>query len=134
MILIVDANVLVRMVVGERAPENARAAVSRGVELFTTVRQLDEASGVLGGVFALPPDDILRELLEVADLMTVVDVESYGQLKGEAVARLRWKAEDDWPVLAAAIAFDGAIWSDDRDFFGTGVPVWSSNNIGRAQA
>lgn len=131
MILVVDANVLVRMVVGKRAFIDARRAVGRGVELMTTVRQLDEAAGVLTGVFKLDPDNILQELLGVAALMAVTDLEGYVEYQHEAILRLRWKAEDDWPVLAAAMAFDAGIWSDDRDFFGTGVSVWSSYNIDR---
>ena len=133
MILVVDANVLVRMVVGARAAADARAAAARGVELLTTARQLDEAAGVLGGVFDLDPDDIMRELLGVVEIMSVTDVEGYSAWREEARARLRWKAEGDWPVLAAALAFNSAIWTDDRDFFGTGVAVWSSINIERAR-
>ena len=134
MILVVDANILIRMVVGKRAPEDARMAVARGVELITTARQLDEAAGVLGDVFRLEPDDIIEQLLRVADLMSVSGPEGYAHLQAEAVRRLRWTAEGDWPVLAAALAFAAGIWSDDRDFFGTGVPVWSSPNIERARA
>ena len=134
MILVIDANVLVRMVVGEKAPRDARRAIALGVEFMTTVRQLDEAAGVLGGVFKLRPDDILVQVLGVVDLMAVTDVEGYSDRRDEAQRRLRWKAKDDWHVLAAALAFNAGIWSDDRDFFGTGVPVWSSYNIGRAMA
>lgn len=134
MILVVDANVLVRMVVGERAHRDARQAIGRGVELITTVRQLDEAAGVLAGVFKLQPDDLIDQLLQVVDLMAVTDVEGYMRLQTEAERRLHWKAKDDWHVLATALAFDAGVWSDDRDFFGTGVPVWSSLNIERARA
>ena len=131
MILVVDANVLVRMVVGKRAAADAERAVRRGVELMTTVKQLDEASGVLGGVFSLAPDEIVRELLGVAEIMAITDAEAYSAHRGEAMLRLRLKSAGDWPILATAMAFGAAIWSDDRDFFGTGVPVWSSNNIDR---
>jgi predicted nucleic acid-binding protein len=37
--------------------------------------------------------------------------------------------EDDWPVLATALALACAIWSEDTDFFGTGVAVWTTNRI-----
>ena len=133
MILVIDANVMVRMVVGERAHRDARQAIGRGLEFVATLRQLDEAAGVLAGVFKLSPDDVLDQMLQVTDVMTVSDLESYAGYRTEAERRLRWKARDDWHVLATALAFNAGIWSDDRDFFGTGVPVWSSFNIERAR-
>lgn len=134
MILVIDANVLVRMIVGKRAHRDARDAIGRGVEFVTTSRQLDEAAGVLAGVFELEPTDVVEQVLEVVDLMAVTDVEGYAHFQTEAQSRMRSKARDDWHVLAAALAFAGGIWSDDRDFFGTGVPLWSSYNIDRPLA
>lgn len=134
MILVVDANVLVRMVVGERAHRDAEEAIGRGVEFMTTARQLDEAAGVLAGVFKLEPADIVEQVLQVVGLMAVTDVEGYAHFRIEAEARLRSRARDDWHVLATALSFMAGIWSDNRDFFGTGVAVWSSYNIDRAQA
>jgi predicted nucleic acid-binding protein len=42
---------------------------------------------------------------------------------------LRGRDEDDWPVLATALALGCAIWTEDTDFFGTGVAVWTTNRI-----
>lgn len=33
--------------------------------------------------------------------------------------------DDDWPVLAVALRLAGPIGTEDRDFFGTGVPAWT---------
>jgi hypothetical protein len=33
------------------------------------------------------------------------------------------------PVLAAAVALSGAIWTEDTDFFGSGIAVWTSDRI-----
>lgn len=55
----------------------------------------------------------------------------------EARQRLRGRDEDDWPVLAAALSLSCAIWTEDTDFFGTGVAVWTSDRVEiylRAQA
>jgi predicted nucleic acid-binding protein len=42
---------------------------------------------------------------------------------------LRDRDESDWPVLAIALALGCAIWSEDQDFFGTGVAVWTTSRI-----
>lgn len=34
--------------------------------------------------------------------------------------------DDDWPVLAAAFRLASQIGTEDRQFFGTGVPVWTT--------
>lgn len=50
-------------------------------------------------------------------------------METHARRRLHERAQSDWSVLAAALAAEGGIWSHDRDFFGVGVPVWSSRNM-----
>lgn len=35
----------------------------------------------------------------------------------------------DWPVVAAALVLDCPIWTEDRDFFGVGVPTWTSSLV-----
>jgi hypothetical protein len=31
--------------------------------------------------------------------------------------------------MAIALGFDCDVWSEDQDFFGTGVAVWTTNRI-----
>lgn len=47
----------------------------------------------------------------------------------EARERIARRDEDDWPVLAVALAFDCAIWTEDTDFFGCGVATWTTDRI-----
>jgi predicted nucleic acid-binding protein len=51
--------------------------------------------------------------------------------KGRARARqrLRGRDEEDWPVLATALSLSCAIWTEDTDFFGTRVAVWTSDRV-----
>jgi hypothetical protein len=53
----------------------------------------------------------------------------YGLFEEEARQRLRGRDEEDWPVLAAALALSCAIWTEDTDFFGSGIAVWTSDRI-----
>ncbi len=58
-----------------------------------------------------------------------VDRETYGPFENEARLRLRGRDEDDWPVLAAALALSCPIWTEDTDFFGTGAAVWTTSRV-----
>ena len=45
----------------------------------------------------------------------------------EALARLRDPA--DWPALALALQLECAVWTEDQDFFGTGVATWTTATV-----
>lgn len=47
----------------------------------------------------------------------------------EALARIR--DADDWPALALGLQLECAIWTEDQDFFGTGVATWTCSTIER---
>jgi predicted nucleic acid-binding protein len=47
-------------------------------------------------------------------------------MKPTALARVSPRDPDDWPVLACALLLNCPIWTDDRDFFGTGVATWTT--------
>ncbi len=69
------------------------------------------------------------EVRKVLDPLEIVGPAQYEHLRIAANARLRVGGKSDWPALAAALALDGEIWSEDVDFFGVGVPIWSTANI-----
>jgi len=49
--------------------------------------------------------------------------------ESEARQQLRGRDESDWPILAAALGLACAVWTEDADFFGTGIAVWTTNRI-----
>ncbi len=126
--LFVDANVLVRCVVG-KAAHNADELLARGVVLATTDAQAHEAERVLHHVFALSEEDAAAQMSEVVSAMELYQQPTYRAEEASAKARIHYKNTKDWPILAAALAHNGAIWTDDRDFFGVGVPTWTTRNI-----
>ena len=67
--------------------------------------------------------EYLRQIIEAADRDVYVPFEQ------EARERLRGRDESDWPVLALALAISCPIWTEDADFFGTGVAVWTTSRI-----
>ena len=35
----------------------------------------------------------------------------------------------DWSYLALALTFDCPIWTEDQDFFGSGVATWTTDRV-----
>ena len=61
--------------------------------------------------------------------MQRLECEVYAQYEAVARQRIDKRDEDDWPVLAAALAFDCPIWTEDTDFFGCGVATWTTDRV-----
>jgi hypothetical protein len=102
--------------------------LSRGVTLATTDAQAREARRVLESVFRTPPSEARQEIDNILTAFEVHEAPGYGEGEVRARARIHYKNRGDWPILAAAIVTRSAIWTDDRDFFGVGVPVWTTRN------
>jgi predicted nucleic acid-binding protein len=58
-----------------------------------------------------------------------IDTELYEDMQQQALQRIAVRDADDWPVLACAMTLSCPIWTEDADFFGTGVPTWTSDRI-----
>ena len=52
-----------------------------------------------------------------------------GPFEQQRCKRLQKRDEDDWPVLATALALEYPIWTEDADFFGTGVATWTTDRV-----
>jgi predicted nucleic acid-binding protein len=131
-VIVLDANILVSAVAGKRTKRVLAEAVQRGVTLAATESQFLEAARVLVEKIGAPPADARLGLNALMAVVTPLAAESFVSMETAARRRLHARAQPDWPVLAAALACDGGIWSEDRDFFGVGAPVWSSRNMAYA--
>jgi predicted nucleic acid-binding protein len=65
----------------------------------------------------------------IDDLIHVVDRSLYEEYEERARARIATRDDDDWPVVATALLIDAPIWTEDRDFFGSGIATWTSDRI-----
>jgi predicted nucleic acid-binding protein len=50
-----------------------------------------------------------------------IDAELYAGMQQQALQRIAVRDADDWPVLACAMTLGCPVWTEDADFFGTGV-------------
>lgn len=55
--------------------------------------------------------------------------EIYVLFETEARTRMGGRDQNDWPVLASALALACDLWTEDTDFFGVGVAVWNTERI-----
>ena len=133
-VIMLDANILVSAIIGVQTKRVLAAAIERGVTLGIPEPQILESSRVLIEKLGLSPEKAQVALDAVTAVVAPLGREFYGAKEDAARQRLHQRAQSDWPVLAAALTIDGGIWTHDRDFFGTGVPVWSSRNLKYAAA
>ncbi len=75
------------------------------------------------------PSKAVRSLRSIVALGTVANRDLYEDFQAEARKRLAARDPNDWPILAAALALDCPIWTEDTDFFGCGVATWTSASI-----
>lgn len=130
--LVLDANILIRAVLGNRVrrilevhaenisffvPETAYAEAEEHLVALILKRGGDPAKG-------------LASLRSMAAMGTIVSQDLYGDFEAEARKRLGARDPEDWPILAVALALGCPIWTEDTDFFGCGVATWTSASLG----
>jgi predicted nucleic acid-binding protein len=129
--LVVDANILVRAVIGKRVRAVIEAH-AENVSFFIPDVACCEAEEHLAALVVKrggDPDKALALLRSVGRLLERVGDEVYGDFEAEARERLEMRDQDDWPILATALALGCPIWTEDSDFFGCGVATWTSNRV-----
>ena len=47
----------------------------------------------------------------------------------QALQRISVRDADDWPVLACAMTMACPVWTEDADFFGTGIATWTTDRV-----
>jgi hypothetical protein len=102
------------------------------VRFFTPESAFADAEKYLPGLLAThgkSNSDVAASITYLRQLIESVAPEFYGTFENDARERLRGRDEDDWHVLAAAFWLGCPIWSEDTDFFGTGIAVWNTNRI-----
>jgi predicted nucleic acid-binding protein len=129
--LVVDANILVRAVLGKRVREVIET-YGGDVSFFVPESAYAEAEEHLAALVVKhggDPEKALVLLRSLGRLMEVIGSEVYGEFEVEARERLARRDPEDWPMLACALALRCPIWTEDTDFFGCGVATWTSDRV-----
>jgi predicted nucleic acid-binding protein len=130
--IVLDANILIRAVLGRRVRYLIETYAGKGIRFFAPDVAFDDAEKYLPPLLkkrGKPHSDISSTLAYLRNIIGPVSPELYAVFESEARQRLRGRDEDDWPILASALGLACPIWTEDADFFGTGVAVWTTNRI-----
>ena len=131
--LALDANILIRAALGPRARGIIERHAHRA-ELFVPALCVAEAREHLPAIVRKRNLDVklvMAALDAVLDLLHVADAPMYASQMQEAFERLAKRDPQDADVLALALALQCPIWTEDQDFFGTGVATWTSSQVER---
>lgn len=132
--LVVDANILIRAMLGPRARTIILEKADR-TAFFAPEVAYDDARRYLPALMVKRGHgpDAAAQALDLLDafegVVLAVAEETYAVARLDAEARLQGRDLDDWPILATAMVLDCPIWTEDQDFFGTGVPTWTTDRV-----
>jgi len=130
--IVLDANIIIRAILGRRVRHLLETYAAQGFRFVAPEVAFDDALKYLPSLLkkrGKSDGDVNASLEYLRQIIEPIDHELYGEFEAEARERLRERDETDWPVLAIALVLDCDIWSEDQDFFGTGVAVWTTNRI-----
>ena len=128
MYLIVDANVLLGAVLGESLTLLSDIA-AEGSVLLVPLPTMRETQLIAADKKRVPASDAYARLKRIETMVTALEPQHYENREVQARERLSENGQKDWPLLAASLALEAPIWSNDKHLWGTGVAVWRTRNI-----
>jgi predicted nucleic acid-binding protein len=129
--IVLDANILVRAVFGVRV-RSLLQSYEDDVAFYCPEVCFNDARRYIPAIAAsrrVDPTEGLLTLDRLASVIEPIDRTLYEVHDEEARARISSRDIDDWPVVAASLLLDCPVWTEDHDFFGSGIATWTTNNI-----
>jgi predicted nucleic acid-binding protein len=129
--IVLDANILLRAVFGIRV----RALLDEyedTIAFYSPDICFDDARKYIPGLAGRRNADLAASHLvldQIARIVQPVEFALYEELEQPARARISSRDPDDWPVVAVSLLLDCPVWTEDQDFFGSGVATWTTNNV-----
>ena len=134
--LVVDANILVaellrvrgkellahdkiRLFMAQKAWEETQHELKKRIKIISKQAQLSDETASL----------LLIEATTLAEKQIyIIDQEYYISFAELAKSRIPNDPED-WHTIALALALNADIWTQDKDFFGCGIPTWTTTTL-----
>jgi predicted nucleic acid-binding protein len=129
--LILDANIILRGVFGVRVRSLLETYEDR-VAFYSPDVCFDDARKYIPDLAArrgFDPTIGLAVLSQMAGIVEPVDVTLYEVHEKLARARISSRDSGDWPIVATSLLFDCPVWTEDQDFFGSGVATWTTDKV-----
>ena len=129
--IVLDANILIRAVLGKRVRELI-AANAGTVQFFAPDVAYADARKYLPALLkkrGVNSEAALRVLDALESIVQPLELGVYSGLQAAALQRIAMRDADDWPVLACAMTIACPVWTEDADFFGTGIATWTTDRV-----
>ena len=129
--LVLDANILIRAVLGQRVRGILRKyhEVARFYSPEICFQEAAEHLPIIVGEEGAGEAPILEVLHKIHDFVDSVDQSLYAEFESLAKRRVSSRDPDDWPVVATALFLQCPIWTEDKDFFGSGIATWTTDRV-----
>lgn len=130
--LVLDANILIRAVLGKRVRHLLEKYAARGVRFYAPEVAFADAEKYLPPLLSKrgkPTEDLPAAIAYLRTLVESLSSDTFAGYETAARQRLRGRDEEDWPILAAALSLACGIWTEDMDFFGAGIVVWTTDRV-----
>jgi predicted nucleic acid-binding protein len=130
-ILVLDANILIRAVLGNKV-RDLLITHRQAIDFFTPDICWTDAEKYLPMLFEkrkLPSKSALTLFSNLRSIIQIADEEIYKAYSKEARKRMKNRDIEDWPIAATALALNCAIWTEDKDFFGSGFSTWTTDKV-----
>jgi predicted nucleic acid-binding protein len=107
--IVLDANILIRAILGRRVRQILEQYASPEIRFFAPDVAYADAEKYLPQLLdkrGKPDASVSSSLEYLQNLVEPLDRDSYIAFEEQARQRLRGRDEDDWPILATALAFN----------------------------
>ena len=129
--IVLDANILIRAVLGKRVRELIVDNADR-VQFFSPDVAYADARKYLPALLkkrGVNSESAMAVLDALESIVWPLELGVYAGFKTQALQRIATRDANDWPVLACAMAIGCPVWTEDADFFGAGVATWTSDRV-----
>jgi predicted nucleic acid-binding protein len=129
--IVLDANILIRAVFGTRV-RVILESFEESASFFSPDACFQDAREYIPDVAAQRGIEQSASFLVLDSIRQIVEsvdrslYEAYEQLARERVSP---RDPEDWPVAAVALLLGIPIWTEDQDFFGTGIASWTTDKV-----
>jgi predicted nucleic acid-binding protein len=130
-VIVLDANIIIRAILGNKVRTLITDNLER-VDFFTPEVCIADAHKYLPLLFekrTISVEPALMLLNNLTPLLHIVDELIYQGAKEEAQLRIKNRDIRDWPIVATALTLNCPIWTEDQDFFGTGISTWTTDRV-----
>ena len=129
--IVLDANILIRAVLGKRVRELIVDSADR-VQFFSPDVAYADARKYLPALLekrGIQSESAMAVLDALETIVLPLELGVYADFKVQALQRIAMRDADDWPVLACAMTIACPVWTEDAYFFGTGVATWTTDRV-----